>query len=696
MGYPSKQRPGIRGDCLPWVLGTIGLAVFCAVSLYNYLLFHSLVELSAAIVAFAVFMLFWSSRRSLDNGFYIFVGIACLAGGILDLAHVLTYQGVSVFPDSNGNASIQAKTAGRWIVSLSFLVAPLFLKRKINPAVTLAGYFALVAAALGSIAADIFPDCYVKGVGMTAFQQFSRGLSCLAFLAAGGLLIVHRRAFDRCVFGLLLGALLANAVSEGASAVSTDFFGVVKITAHLSEVVALFLIYKAFIDEGVRRPQDLLYRSLKQSEESLQRQQDFLQVVLGSVEAGILACDADGTLTLFNRATWEIYGLPHDPIPPERWGEHYDLYLPDGRTRMRKEDVPLFRALRGEEVHDAEMLVIPMNGQPRAILVSARPLLDKTGKKRGAVAVMHDITQRKHAEDLLRKKDEELHQSKKLESIGQLAAGIAHEINTPTQFIGDNTRFLLDSFRDLSGVLRAFRDLKVSQVLPPDAERTLEKIRADWERADVDYLLEELPRAIDQSLEGVNRVAAIVRSMKEFAHPASSEKQAIDLNRAIENTVTISGSEWKHSAELTLDLDPALPPVPCLAGEINQVVLNLIINAAHAIADKVGRNGTEKGTITVSTRQCGDSVEIRVQDTGMGIPPAIQSRIFDPFFTTKGVGRGSGQGLALAYTTVTRKHGGTMRFETEPGRGTTFYVTLPLRADGSPADQHQESLVTAS
>lgn len=691
MGYPSKPLPATQGDRLEWVLGAIGLAVFCAVSLYNYLLFHSLVEMSAVIVAFAVFMLFWSARKSLDNGFYIFVGIACLAGGILDLTHLLTYQGVSVFPDAHGDASIQAKTAGRWIVGLSFLAAPLFLKRKIRPAATLAGYALLVAAVLWSIAADIFPDSYVQGAGMTAFQQFSRALSCLAFLAAAGLLTVHRRAFDRRVFGLLLGALLANAVSEGASAVSTDFFGVVKITAHLSEVVALFLIYKAFIDEGVRRPQDLLYRSLKQSEESLQRQQEFLQVVLDSVEAAILACDAKGKLTLLNRAAWELCGLPPQPVPPERWREFYDLYHPDGTTRMRKEDGPLFRALRGELVHNAEMLVIPMNGQPRTILVSARPLLHKNGGNCGAVAVVHDITERKRAEDLLRKKDEELHRSKKLESIGQLAAGIAHEINTPTQYIGDNTRFLLDSFRELSGILHTLRDLKASRSLSPDVEQAVDKIRTDWERADVDYLLEELPRALDQSLEGVNRVATIVRSMKEFAHPASNEMQAVDLNRAIENTVTISGSEWKHVADLKLDLDPALPPVPCLAGEINQVVLNLIINAAHAIADKVGRNGTGKGTITVSTRQCDDSVEIRVRDTGMGIPRAIQGRIFDPFFTTKEVGRGSGQGLAIAYTIVTRKHGGAMHFETEPGRGTTFCVTLPLRPDTPPAPQPQET-----
>ncbi|MBI3300896.1 MAG: HAMP domain-containing histidine kinase [Deltaproteobacteria bacterium] len=170
----------------------------------------------------------------------------------------------------------------------------------------------------------------------------------------------------------------------------------------------------------------------------------------------------------------------------------------------------------------------------------------------------------------------------------------------------------------------------------------------------------------------------IVRAMKEFSHPGSEEKVETDLNRAIETTITVARNEWKYVAELATDLDSSLPPVPCLPGEFNQVILNLIINAAHAIAVVVSEGSTSKGTITVSTRHDGDWAEIRVSDTGTGIPEAIRAKIFAPFFTTKEVGKGTGQGLAIAHSVIVDKHKGTIGFETEVGRGTTFIIRLPL------------------
>jgi signal transduction histidine kinase len=188
----------------------------------------------------------------------------------------------------------------------------------------------------------------------------------------------------------------------------------------------------------------------------------------------------------------------------------------------------------------------------------------------------------------------------------------------------------------------------------------------------------EVPQAIQQSLQGIGRVTTIVRAMKEFSHPGSEEKSDTDLNRAIETTITVARNEWKYVAEVVTDFDPALPLVRCLPGEINQVILNLIVNAAHAIADVVENNGKSKGTITIRTRSQGDRVEIRVSDTGTGIPETIRAKIFDPFFTTKGVGKGTGQGLAIAHSVIVDKHGGTISCETEVGKGTTFVIRLPL------------------
>jgi signal transduction histidine kinase len=197
------------------------------------------------------------------------------------------------------------------------------------------------------------------------------------------------------------------------------------------------------------------------------------------------------------------------------------------------------------------------------------------------------------------------------------------------------------------------------------------------EEADLEYLREEIPKAIQQSLEGVERVSKIVGAMKEFSHPGTTEKVAIDINRSIESTITVARNEWKYVAELVTDFDLSMQLIPCLPGEFNQVILNMIINAAHAIAAIEDNQSGKKGTITVSTRDQGKYAEIRISDTGTGIPESIRPRIFDPFFTTKEVGKGTGQGLAIAHSVIVDKHGGTIRFESEMGKGTTFVITLP-------------------
>ena len=273
----------------------------------------------------------------------------------------------------------------------------------------------------------------------------------------------------------------------------------------------------------------------------------------------------------------------------------------------------------------------------------------------------------------------QLRHAQKMESIGQLAAGIAHEINTPTQYIGDNTRFVQDAFGDISRLLAEYDKLFSAAEAGTVTPEALGAVKAAATTADMTYLSVEIPKAIQQSLDGVDRVAKIVRSMKDFSHPGTNEKTSLDLNRAIESTLTVCRNEWKYVAELVTEFDDELPLVNCLPGEFNQVILNLIVNAAHAIADVVGDSGT-KGTITVSTKLDGEWIEVRIRDTGTGIPEHARDKVFDPFFTTKGVGKGTGQGLAIAHNVIVEKHGGTVHFETETGQGTTFVIRLPLRS----------------
>ncbi len=298
------------------------------------------------------------------------------------------------------------------------------------------------------------------------------------------------------------------------------------------------------------------------------------------------------------------------------------------------------------------------------------PIRDRDGAVASVMMMSRDVTERRHEEAVRQ-------QGLKLETVGQLAAGVAHELNTPIQFIGDNLRFLGDSYTELSGVLKAYAQLHSAVRLDGAAPDQVAAVETAAKRADLGYLADEIPRAITQSLEGVTRVTDIVRAMKEFSHPDQGEKKPGDINRAIRTTITVARNEYKYVADLQADLAPDLPPVICMIGEFSQVILNLVVNAAHAIGDVVAKTGG-KGLITISTTRVGELVEIRVKDTGGGIPADAQGKLFDPFFTTKVVGKGTGQGLYIARTVVVKKHGGTITFETETGIGTTFVIRLPL------------------
>ncbi len=256
----------------------------------------------------------------------------------------------------------------------------------------------------------------------------------------------------------------------------------------------------------------------------------------------------------------------------------------------------------------------------------------------------------------------ELRHAQKLESVGRLAAGVAHEINTPMQFVSDNVGFA----RESAGAIATFLSHVQHTTDPVIAEQ--------FEALDLAFVADQLPGALDSALDGLGRVGDIVRSMGVFAH-SSRELARTDLNAAITSTLTIARNEYKYIADLQTDLG-ALPQVTCHAGEISQALLNILLNAAHAIAST---QQPSRGVINVSSRVVGDDVEIAVSDTGGGIPEAVRHRVFDPFFTTKDVGKGTGQGLAIARAVVVDKHGGSIRFESELGQGTTFFMRIPVQ-----------------
>lgn len=309
--------------------------------------------------------------------------------------------------------------------------------------------------------------------------------------------------------------------------------------------------------------------------------------------------------------------------------------------------------------------------------------------RRVAKSIRGVIQELAEAAGEIRAKEAQLAQSQRLEAIGQLAAGIAHEINTPVHYTGDNLRFLSEQFTGVFWVLDAyFTELAEGAPSKAWAERR-EEMNNKISAIDFPFLREEVPKAFEAALDGLERVSTIVRAMKDFSHPGAKDKQSTDLNRAVESTVTVCRHRWKYAAELNLELDKKLPRVPCMVAELNQVLLNLIVNAADAIVERHGEG--HLGQIKVSTRLDGEWAEIRVADNGAGIPDSVRAKIYDPFFTTKGVGKGTGQGLAISRDIIVNKHGGTIDCESKRGEGTEFIIRLPLTDPQAKAAELREA-----
>jgi PAS domain S-box-containing protein len=388
---------------------------------------------------------------------------------------------------------------------------------------------------------------------------------------------------------------------------------------------------------------------------------------LHSVPSILIGVDSQGHITRWNLTAANIFGI--------------DQITADGRTMencgikwLHPMEAEIKRWLATESVYRCDNLSYEREGKTRLLGLSVLRIPGESAERTRFLITGADITERMGLELQLR-------QAQKLEGIGQLAAGIAHEINTPTQFVGDNIRFLKDSWAPVAEFLTFCGTMQSACATGPASREHLQQFCELHQKCDLKYLSEHIPKAIDLCLEGVKRIAKIVKGFKEFSHPGSEEKHAINLNQAIETTISVARHEWKYCADLVTAFDADLPLVPCLVGEFNQVMLNLIVNSAHAISSTTEKNGTGKGTITISTQRDGDWARVAVADTGAGIPVEIRSRVFEPFFTTKEVGKGTGQGLALAHVAIVNRHQGQLWFESELGQGTTFFIRLPLRME---------------
>lgn len=313
------------------------------------------------------------------------------------------------------------------------------------------------------------------------------------------------------------------------------------------------------------------------------------------------------------------------------------------------------------------------NGDTQWVHCSAYPHHQESG----AICwdgMLYSIDERKSLEA-------QLLQSQKLEAVGQLAAGIAHEINTPTQYVSDNIHFLKDAFKDYGNLIHEYQKLVEAGRLGAVSTELLNTVVEMEEEVDLEYISEEIPTAIEQALEGLQKIATIVRAMKEFSHPGSDEMEAVDVNLLLANTITISKNEWKYVAKIETRLQPGLPLVMGCANQLSQVFLNMIVNAAHAIAGVGGEKLEVDGCIEISSRLNGDNIEVKIADNGPGIPAALRDKVFNPFFTTKEVGKGTGQGLAITHNIIADKHQGELRLEQSSKGGAAFVISLPVATE---------------
>ncbi len=422
-------------------------------------------------------------------------------------------------------------------------------------------------------------------------------------------------------------------------------------------------------DEIHKRNEEIEER--KKAEEALLIGKDRIRAFSESAPDAIFSVNQQGLIIYANKSSERIFGYSQ----AELINQPVQMLIPKDEYNHDKEKMTAF-FIKNQSTKMSRIFqstCVTKKGSLISVELSRSYWEHKDEKF--VTVIIRDITERKELEI-------ELANARRLESIGQLAAGIAHEINTPTQYVGDNTRFLQDAITGLLMVCRkADRILQTAKngPVPPD-------LMADFEQtcgqADLDYLEDELPKAIEQTLEGVDRISGIVRAMKEFSHPGGKEKTLTDINKAIESTITVSRNEWKYVADLETDLDRNMPMVPVLPGDFNQVILNMIVNAAHAVTEALGENSSKKGLITIKTGFIDDWAEIRIIDNGCGIPEAIKNRIFDPFFTTKDVGKGTGQGLTIARTTIVEKHGGTITVNSDEKKGTEFTIRVPAHEEG--------------
>lgn len=393
---------------------------------------------------------------------------------------------------------------------------------------------------------------------------------------------------------------------------------------------------------------------------SFQQQNIQMQAILDNAGEGIITLDSNCDILSFNPAASNIFGFQQDQVI----GRCFTSLLAD----FTKEQCLAVFKTQAERFESIEHRGIRADGSEFVLELTMSRVEDGDSSK--MIAIVRDRTKRKFLEA-------KLAFAQKMESVGQLAAGVAHEINTPIQYVGDNTQFLSSAFDDIESVLALLDELLKQFDDKSDLAPMMATIRRVYETKDLQFLREEVPQAIQQSISGANQVAKIVRAMKEFSHPGTEKKTSFCVNQALDSTLSVSKNEWKYLTTIETDFEPDLPKCFGFPGDLNQAFLNLIVNAAQAIDERRQLDPEFQGILQIKTRSLPDWIEATIVDNGCGMSDSVREKIFDPFFTTKPVGKGTGQGLSITHSIVVEKHKGQLEVQSEPNVGTTFTIRIP-------------------
>jgi len=676
----QSSATAIWAKVTSWILILFGLYL---TSLYNYLLFHYIVELFSILIAFGIFVIAWNSRRFMDNNYLLFLGIAYLFIGGLDLIHTLAYKGMRIFPGYETNLATQLWISARYMESVSLLIAPIFLARDIKKRFIFTAYILTTLFILGSIFHwNIFPDCFVEGFGLTTFKKVSEYLISLILIGSIVLLYKKKMAFDQNIFRLLIASILLTICSELAFTFYISAYGFSNLTGHYFKFISFYLIYKSVVESGLVKPYSLLFRNLKQREgelhhlnlelekrvekrtaelqkevierkraqKELLKSKTMLQSVFDGISEPLLLLDRNLTVKILNKAAIEYYGT-------------------NDRDVMEKPCYQVFKGRSGpcEDCNIAPTVLEGRHGDferkgiispDRLEQVVVYPVEAKSGENGSAIIRIKDITELKVLE-------RQLIQSEKMASLGVLISGIAHEINNPNNYISVNIPILKNYLDFMMPIVDEYAqkhpDLEIFYM--PYAE-----------------FREDIFELLDNVQHGSMRINSIVKDLKVFSAANKEKKiEKIDLKPIIEKVVSFCSSKISRSVKIfNVHVPENLPEVPIESQLLEQILVNLLINAAQAFNEHVVENSMINLSVYMDNVKENQLI-IEVSDNGIGMDENTQKRIFDPFFTTKLLEEGTGLGMYIVHNLI-EKMGGKIEIESKLGQGSNFKIVLDIRA----------------